>query len=65
AEASARSAAAFQSGRVAGFAATENAAEGVTTDDELARLLAVEQAYTANARVVQTVDALLRQLLEI
>ncbi|MEM6438339.1 MAG: flagellar hook-associated protein FlgK [Pseudomonadota bacterium] len=65
ARASAETEASFQSGRVAGFAAAEDVASGVTTDDELARLLAVEQAYAANARVVQTVDSLLRQLLEI
>lgn len=38
---------------------------GVDTDDELQRLLLVEQAYAANARVMQTVDDLIRRLLEI
>lgn len=65
AQASAEAASAFQAGRVEAFSAAEDIAEGVTSDDELARLLAVEQAYAANARVIQTVDALLRQLLEI
>lgn len=33
-------------------------AQGVDTDDEMQRLLLVEQAYAANARVVQTMDDL-------
>ena len=32
-------------------------ADGVDTDVELQRLILVEQAYAANARVIQTVDA--------
>lgn len=40
-------------------------AEGVDTDAEMQRLLAVEQAYAANARVIETADAMLRRLLEI
>ncbi len=40
------------------------AAQGVDTDAELSRLLVLEQAYAANARVISTVDAMLRKLLE-
>lgn len=39
--------------------------QGVDTDAEMQRLLAVEQAYSANARVITTADAMLRRLLEI
>ena len=46
-------------------ATAEAALTGVDTDQELAELLLVEQAYAANARVIQTVDSLLQQLLEI
>ena len=41
------------------------AADGVDTDAELQRLLQVEQAYAANARVMRAVDDMLRQLMEI
>lgn len=41
------------------------AAEGVDTDYEMQMLLRIEQAYAANARVVQTVDSMIKQLLEI
>jgi flagellar hook-associated protein 1 FlgK len=40
-------------------------AGGVDTDAEMADLLRIEQAYSANARVLQTVDELLRSLLRI
>lgn len=40
-------------------------ANGVDTDSELQRLLIIEQAYAANARVIQTVDEMLDQLLRI
>lgn len=40
-------------------------AQGVDTDAEMQRLLLVEQAYSANARVITTADAMLRRLLEI
>ncbi|RYH03871.1 flagellar hook-associated protein FlgK [Salipiger sp. IMCC34102] len=40
-------------------------AEGVDTDAELQRLLLVEQAYAANARVIQTIDQLMQRLMEI
>jgi flagellar hook-associated protein 1 FlgK len=41
------------------------AAGGVDTDFEMQMLLRVEQAYAANARVVQTIDTLMQRLLEI
>ncbi len=44
---------------------TELQTSGVDTDAEMQRLLLVEQAYAANARVIQTVDELIRRLLEI
>jgi len=40
-------------------------AQGVNTDDEMQRLMLVEQAYAANARVVQTMDDLLDILMRI
>ena len=43
----------------------ENAATAVDTDQELQKLLVIEQAYAANARVIQTVDRLLQNLLEL
>jgi flagellar hook-associated protein 1 FlgK len=41
------------------------AAGGVDTDYEMQMLLRVEQAYAANARVVQTVESLMQRLMEI
>ncbi|MDC0116175.1 flagellar hook-associated protein FlgK [Octadecabacter sp.] len=41
------------------------AAEGVDTDFELQMLLRVEQAYAANARVIQAVETMIQRLLEI
>jgi flagellar hook-associated protein 1 FlgK len=38
---------------------------GVDTDAEMQTLLLVEQSYAANARVIETVDFLIRQLMEI
>lgn len=38
---------------------------GVDTDAEMQRLLIIEQSYAANARVIETADAMLRRLLEI
>lgn len=38
---------------------------GVDTDQELQKLLLIEQAFSANARVIQTVDTLIQQLLAI
>jgi flagellar hook-associated protein 1 FlgK len=38
-------------------------AEGVDTDAEMQNLLLVEQAYSANARVIQVIDDLIQQLI--
>lgn len=38
--------------------------QGVDTDREMQLLLQIEQAYAANARVIQTVDTLIKTLLE-
>ena len=38
-------------------------ADGVDTDQELQNLLLIEQAYAANARVIQTADELIQQLI--
>lgn len=40
-------------------------AGGVNTDQEMQNLLLVEQAYGANAKVIQAVDAMLQRLMEI
>ena len=40
-------------------------AGGVDTDQELQSLLQIEQAYAANARLIQTVQAMLQSLMEI
>ncbi len=40
-------------------------ADGVDTDQELQRLLLIEQAYSANARVVAVAEAMLDRLMEI
>lgn len=39
--------------------------QGVDTDYELQNLLLIEQAYTANARVIQTIDDMLATLMEL
>ena len=39
--------------------------DGVDTDQEMQKLLQIEQAYAANAKVVSTVDELLQQLMAI
>lgn len=38
---------------------------GVDTDQELQNLLLIEQSYTANARVIQTIDDMLATLMEL
>jgi flagellar hook-associated protein 1 FlgK len=40
-------------------------AGGVDTDVELQNLLRVEQAYAANAKVIQTISAMIQQIMEI
>lgn len=41
----------------------EELSNGVDTDQEMQKLLLIEQAYAANARVVQTVDELIQTLI--
>ncbi len=57
--------ASFQLGRAIGLAEAETELTGVDTDQELSRLLIVEQTYAANARVIEVVDDLLERLLAI
>ena len=40
-------------------------ADGVDTDHEMQMLMQIEQSYSANARVIQTIDQLLQQLLDL
>lgn len=39
--------------------------EGVDTDQEMQKLLLLEQAYSANAKIIEAADAMLQRLLEI
>ena len=39
--------------------------DGVDTDEEMQRLLLIEQTYGANARLVQTIEDLLDRLMSI
>lgn len=54
--------AAFRVGRADELANAKLAELGVDTDQELSRLLLVEQTFNANARVVEVVDDLLERL---
>lgn len=56
--------AAYARTRLDTFQAME-AANGVDTDQEMQSLLQIEQAYAANARVIQAVEAMLQSLMEI
>jgi len=40
-------------------------ADGVDSDHEMQMLLRIEQAYAANARVMQTVQSMIQTLMEI
>jgi len=44
---------------------TQELENGVDTDHELQKLLLIEQSFTANAKVMQTIDELIGQLLEL
>jgi len=57
--------AATSAARADGLVEAEQALSAVDTDAELQNLLRIEQAYSANARVIQTVDQMLQRLLEI
>ena len=39
--------------------------DGVDSDAEMGRLLIIEQAYSANARMIQTIDEMMQALLRI
>lgn len=54
----------FATGRWTSLMEAE-AAGGVDTDHEMQMLLRVEQAYAANARVIQTVESLMQTLMEL
>lgn len=56
--------AAFSSGRYAAARQAELSA-GVDSDQEMQLLLQIEQAYAANAKVIETADAMIRRLMEI
>ena len=53
------------SARTQSLVDAETAITGVDTDFELQQLILIEQSYAANARVIQTVDRLVQQLLEL
>lgn len=44
---------------------TQLLAEGVDSDEEMQRLMLIEQAYAANARMIQTVDEMMQALMRI
>ena len=52
----------FEQARLAGLQVAERQ-KGVYTDQVLQKLLLIEQAYAANARVIQTADELIQTLL--
>jgi flagellar hook-associated protein 1 FlgK len=54
----------FATARQETFAALEKRG-GVDTDQEMQKLLLIEQIYAANARVITTIDSLINRLLEI
>lgn len=53
------------SARAAAADETHGRSVGVNSDQELQKLLAIENAYAANARVIATADAMMQQLLEL
>jgi flagellar hook-associated protein 1 FlgK len=57
--------AAFSAGAFESLRDAELTSTAVDTDAELRNLLEIEKAYAANARVLQTVDAMLARILEI
>ena len=63
--AQATDAAVAETGRADILRAAELSDIGVDTDQELSRLLQVEQAFAANARVIEVVDTLMQRLLQI
>ncbi|MEX2518496.1 MAG: flagellar basal body rod C-terminal domain-containing protein, partial [Paracoccaceae bacterium] len=55
----------FRAGRQYELIDAELSRTGVDTDQQMARLLVVEQAFAANARVVQVIDELLERLINL
>ncbi|MEM7546444.1 MAG: flagellar hook-associated protein FlgK [Pseudomonadota bacterium] len=55
----------FRAARADVLSEAETADTAVDTDQELSRLLVVEQSYAANARVIEVIDSLLARLLQI
>lgn len=55
----------FRDGATQALRAEELTAQGVDTDEEMRRLLVIEKAYAANARVLQVADQMIATLLEI
>ena len=62
---SAESQLAATSSRAQSLTEAELAATAVDTDQELQQLILIEQAYAANARVIQTADEMIRTLMEL
>ena len=54
----------FENARYESLRAAE-LADGVDSDQQLQKLLRIEQSYAANARVLQTLDAMMARLMEI
>jgi len=54
----------FGSSMVITFA-TQEQAQGVDTDQELQKLLTIEQSYAANAKLIETIDQMIQSLLRI
>jgi flagellar hook-associated protein 1 FlgK len=57
--------ASFQRGATEAMRDEELAAKSVDTDEELSNLLRIEQAYAANARVLEAVEQMISRLLQI
>ena len=57
--------AAASQARLTTLESAETAIVGVDIDSELQHLILIEQAYAANARVIQVADRLVQRLLEI
>ncbi|MEP1929763.1 MAG: flagellar basal body rod C-terminal domain-containing protein, partial [Roseibium sp.] len=54
----------FAATKLSGLEAME-LAEGVDSDHEIQQLMLIEQAYAANARVVEAIDEMMNQLLRL
>lgn len=54
----------FASSQVVTFS-TQEQAQGVDTDQELQKLLTIEQSYAANAKLIETIDQMIQSLLRI